>query len=77
MTVVSTAFVPARADVRSAFFFAEVTTERLSAISRLLDSGKVIPQVGSVVSLEQVRTAHEMLAGAPPRRGKIMLEMAS
>jgi NADPH:quinone reductase-like Zn-dependent oxidoreductase len=77
VTVVSNAFVPARADVRSVFFYAEVTTARLSAISGLLDSGKVIPQVGSVVPLEQVRTAHEMLAGAPHRRGKIMLEVAT
>jgi NADPH:quinone reductase-like Zn-dependent oxidoreductase len=77
VTVVSTAFVPARADVRSAFFYAEVTTARLSAFSGLLERGKVIPQVGSVVPLEQVRTAHEMLAGAPHRRGKIMLEVAT
>lgn len=77
VTVVSTAFVPARADVRSVFFYAEVTTERLSAISELLERGKVIPQVGSVVPLEQVRMAHEMLAGAPHRRGKIMLEVAA
>ena len=75
VTVVSTDFVPPRADVRSAFFYAEVTTARLSAISGLLESGKVNPQVGSVVPLEQVRTAHEMLAGAPHRRGKIMLEV--
>src|SRR5215471_1977997 len=76
VTVVSAAFVPARADVRSAFFYAEVTTARLSAISGLLEEGKVIPQVGSVVPLEQVRTAHEMLAGAPHRRGKIVLDVA-
>jgi NADPH:quinone reductase-like Zn-dependent oxidoreductase len=75
VTVVSTDFVPARSDVRSAFFYAEVTTARLSAISGLLESGKVIPQVGSVVPLEQVRTAHQMLAGAPHRRGKIMLDV--
>jgi NADPH:quinone reductase-like Zn-dependent oxidoreductase len=77
VTVVSTDFVPARADVRSAFFYAEVTTARLAAISELLERGKAIPQVGSVVPLAQVRTAHEMLAGAPHRRGKIMLEVAS
>ena len=35
VTVVSTDFVPARSDVRSAFFYAEVTTARLSTISRL------------------------------------------
>jgi NADPH:quinone reductase-like Zn-dependent oxidoreductase len=76
VTVVSTEFVPGRSDVRSVFFYAEVTTTRLSAITGLLDSRTVVPQVGSVLPLRDVRTAHEMLAGAPHRRGKIMLEMA-
>lgn len=77
VTVVSPDFVPGRTDVRSAFFYAEVTTARLNAISELLERGKVIPRVGSVLPLEQVRTAHEMLAGAPHRRGKIVLEVAT
>jgi NADPH:quinone reductase-like Zn-dependent oxidoreductase len=77
VTVVSDDFVPARHDVRSVFFYAEVTTARLSAISGLLESGKVVPNVGSVVPLEQVRKAHEMLAGAPHPRGKIMLDVAT
>jgi NADPH:quinone reductase-like Zn-dependent oxidoreductase len=77
VTVVSTDFVPARSDVRSAFFYADVTTARLSTISGLLESGKVVPQVGSVLPLADVRTAHEMLAGAPHHRGKIMLRVAS
>jgi NADPH:quinone reductase-like Zn-dependent oxidoreductase len=76
VTVVSTDFVPPRSDVRSAFFYAEITTARLNAVSGLLESGKVIPQVGSVVPLEQARTAHEMLAGAPHLRGKIVLHVA-
>src|SRR5438477_856153 len=63
VTVVSTEFVPSRSDIRSVFFYAEVTTARLSAISALVDSGRMIPQVGSVLPLEDVRTAHEMLAG--------------
>ena len=77
VTVVSTDFVRARSDVRLAFFYAEVTTARLSTISRLLESGKVVPQVGSILPLADVRTAHEMLAGAPHQRGKIMLQVAS
>jgi NADPH:quinone reductase-like Zn-dependent oxidoreductase len=77
VTVVSTELVPARADVRSAFFYAEVTTARLNAMSPFLESGRVMPQVGSVLSLADVRTAHEMLAGAPHRRGKIMLQVAT
>jgi NADPH:quinone reductase-like Zn-dependent oxidoreductase len=62
--------------VRSAFFYAEVTTARLNAISRFLESGHVIPHLGSVLPLVDVRAAHEMLAGAPHRRGKIMLQVA-
>ncbi len=77
VTVVSTEFVPARSDVRWAFFYAEVTDARLNAISRLLESGKVVAQVGSVLPLTDVRTAHEMLAGAPHRRGKIVLEVTT
>jgi NADPH:quinone reductase-like Zn-dependent oxidoreductase len=77
VTVVSTEFAPPRSDLRSAFFYAEVTTARLSAFSDLFDTGKVNPNVGSVVPLEQVRKAHEMLAGAPHRRGKIMLDLAT
>ena len=76
VTVVSTEFVSPRSDVRSAFFYAEVTTARLRTISGVLEGGKVTAQVGSVVPLEQARAAHEMLAGAPHRRGKIMLEVA-
>jgi len=77
VTVVSNAFVPARADIRSAFFYAEVTTARLDVLSGLFDGGKVIPQVGSVLPLSDVRTAHEMLAGAPHQRGKIVLQVAA
>jgi NADPH:quinone reductase-like Zn-dependent oxidoreductase len=77
VTVVSSDFVPPRSDVRSAFFYAEVTTSRLNAMSGLFESGKVIPQVGSVLPLADVRAAHEMLAGAPHRRGKIVLQVAT
>jgi NADPH:quinone reductase-like Zn-dependent oxidoreductase len=77
VTVVSTDFTPARSDIRSAFFYADVTTARLNAISALLERGKVFPQVGSVLPLADVRTAHEMLAGAPHQRGKIILQGAS
>jgi NADPH:quinone reductase-like Zn-dependent oxidoreductase len=77
VTAVSSEFVPARSDVRSAFFYVEVTTARLNAISPFLESGQVIAQVGSVLPLADVRAAHEMLAGAPHRRGKIVLQTAT
>ena len=74
VSVVSTDPISERPDARSVFFYAEVTTERLNGISRLFSSGQLTPQVGSLLPLNDVRTAHEMLAGAPHKRGKIVLE---
>ena len=67
--------MPERPDVRSVFFYAEVSTERLNHISRLFYGGQLTPQVGTLLPLNDVRTAHEMLAGAPHKRGKIVLEV--
>jgi len=75
VSVVSTDPISERPDARSVFFYAEVTTERLNSISRLFSSGQLTPQVGSLLPLNDVRTAHEMLAGAPHKRGKIVLEV--
>ena len=76
VSVVSPDLKHKRTDVRSVFFYVEVTTGRLNTISELLDRGQLIPQVGTVVPLEDVRRTHEMLAGAPHGRGKIVLEVA-
>ena len=75
VSVVSTDPLPSRADVRTVFFYVEVTTERLNTISKLFDSAELQPNVGSVLPLKEVRTAHEMLAGAPHKRGKIVLRV--
>ncbi len=66
-----------RYGAKAVFFLVEVTTARLNVISELFDSGKLFPQVGSVVPLDQAQVAHEMLAGAPHKRGKIVLEVAA
>jgi NADPH:quinone reductase-like Zn-dependent oxidoreductase len=66
-----------RHGVRAVSFLVEVTTARLNAITELFESGKLLPQVGSVLPLEQARVAHEMLAGAPHKRGKIVLQVAA
>lgn len=63
-------------NVRAVFFLVEVTTERLDAITDLFNRGLLIARVGSVLPLEGVRTAHEMLAGAPHKPGKILLRVA-
>ncbi len=77
VSVVSTDPLPKRSDIRSVFFYVEVTTERLNAISLLLESARLIPQVGTILPLNDVRTAHEMLAGAPHKRGKIVLQVTT
>ena len=63
--------------VRAAFFYAEVTTARLDKLTELIDSGQISTDVGTVLPLDQARTAHEMLAGAPHKRGKIVLSTSS
>ena len=62
--------------VREAFFIVDVTTARLSTLTTLFDSGKLAPKVGTILPLDQVREAHEMLGGAPHKRGKIVLSIA-
>ena len=61
--------------VRTAYFVVEVTTARLNKITELIDGGKLVTNVGTVLPLEQARIAHEMLEGAPHKRGKIVLTM--
>jgi NADPH:quinone reductase-like Zn-dependent oxidoreductase len=55
----------------------EVTTARLNQITELFDRGKLVTDVGTVLPLEEARIAHEMLGGAPHKRGKIVLSIAA
>ena len=75
VSAVSADPLPKRSDVRSLFFYVEVTTERLHTISQFLDSAQLVPRVGTILPLNDVRTAHDMLAGAPHKRGKIVLQV--
>jgi NADPH:quinone reductase-like Zn-dependent oxidoreductase len=63
--------------VRAVSFIVEVTTARLDKITELFNQGKLTARVGSVLPLEQARMAHEMLGGAPHKRGKIVLSIAA
>ena len=63
--------------VRAAYFHVDVTTARLNRITELFDSGKLVTNVGTVLPLEEARLAHEMLGGAPHKRGKIVLSIAA
>jgi NADPH:quinone reductase-like Zn-dependent oxidoreductase len=80
VSVVSTPMPSARAaelGVKAVFFFVDVTTARLDKISEMFDSGKLISSVGTVLTLNDAELAHQMLAGAPHKRGKIVLNIAA
>ena len=62
--------------VRALFFLVQVTTERLRKIAGLIDAGELKTEVGEVLWLNEARLAHEMLEGAPHRRGKIVIKVA-
>jgi NADPH:quinone reductase-like Zn-dependent oxidoreductase len=63
--------------VRAAYFYVDVTTARLNKITELFDSGKLVTDIGTVLTLEEARVAHEMLGGATHKRGKIVLSIAA
>ncbi len=80
VSVVSTPMptdLAAKAGVRTAFFFVDVTPAELNQISEMFDAKKLVPEVGTVLPLAEAQRAHEMLAGAPHARGKIVLNVAS
>jgi NADPH:quinone reductase-like Zn-dependent oxidoreductase len=60
--------------VEAAFFLVNVTTQYLTEIGRLIDSGNLRTHVGAVLPLADAREAHAMLEGSRPRpKGKIVL----
>jgi NADPH:quinone reductase-like Zn-dependent oxidoreductase len=71
VTSVSTPPPPAGA----VFFYAEVTTDRLQKLTGLFDAGRISTRVGSILPLSEARQAQAMLAGAPHKPGKIVLEI--
>lgn len=75
ISVVSNEPLSNRKDVEPVFFYAEVTTARLRALTEMFEHGEIAARVGSVLPLADARGAHEMLAGAPHERGKILLRV--
>ena len=65
----------ARHHVRGVFFLVTVTSQGLAKIADLIDSGQLTVNVGEVLPLAEARLAHEMLAGKPHKRGKIVLQV--
>lgn len=62
--------------VRAVFFLVQVTTERLTMIREMIDAEALQSEVGEVLWLDEARKGHEMLEGAPHRRGKIVIKVA-
>jgi NADPH:quinone reductase-like Zn-dependent oxidoreductase len=78
--IVSAATQPAKEKseehgVRSIFCLVQVTSERLRNIAEMIDAGRIKTEVGEVLWLDEARRGHEMLEGAPHRRGKIVIKM--
>ena len=65
----------ARRGVQALFFLVEVASRRLEQIAALIEAGELTTSVGDVLPLTAARLAHEMLAGKPHKRGKIVLRM--
>jgi NADPH:quinone reductase-like Zn-dependent oxidoreductase len=68
--------IAAKAGIRAVFFIVDVTTDRLNTIAGLFANKTLVPQVGTVLPLADARAAHQMLAGAPHARGKIVLKVS-
>ena len=52
-------------------------SEGLTKLAKLLDAGHLTTCVGDVLPLAEARLAHEMLAGKPHKRGKIVLVVSA
>jgi len=63
----------ARHGVRARFFLVDVSTHRLEELATLIEAGELTTNTGEVLPLAEARIAHEMLAGRPHTRGKIVL----
>ena len=62
--------------IRAVFFLVEISTERLTKVAQMIDAGELKTEVGEVLWLDEARQGHEILEGAPRRRGKIVIKIA-
>ena len=62
--------------VRGVFFLVRVSSPTLARLADLVVTGELVTAVGTVLPLTYARLAHEMLAGKPHSRGKIVLTMS-
>jgi NADPH:quinone reductase-like Zn-dependent oxidoreductase len=67
-----------RRGVQAMFFLVNVTTLDLVRVAEMIDAGDLITNVGAILPLADIRTAHEMLEGSRPHpRGKIVLRISA
>lgn len=66
-----------RHGIRAVFFLVDVTTRGLTRLTDLFESGILNANPGQILPLCEARTAHEMLEGAPHKRGRIVLNVAN
>jgi NADPH:quinone reductase-like Zn-dependent oxidoreductase len=64
-----------RSGARGIYFIVEVTTHRLDALTDLFQRGALKTRVGETLPLKGAQEAHEMMAGAPHRPGRIVLRV--
>ena len=64
-----------RYGVRALFILVDVSSRRLEQLATLIEAGELITSVGDVLPLAEARIAHELLAGKPHKRGKIVLRV--
>lgn len=57
------------------FFLVDVTQDHLHKLAQLFDSAAIQARLGEVLPINEARRAHEMLAGAPHRSGRIVLDV--
>jgi NADPH:quinone reductase-like Zn-dependent oxidoreductase len=63
--------------VRGVFFLVHVSSPTLARLADLVVAGELVTAVGTVLPLTEARLAHEMLAGKPHNRGKLVLTMTT
>ncbi|MBV8370177.1 MAG: NADP-dependent oxidoreductase [Candidatus Eremiobacteraeota bacterium] len=66
-----------RSGARGVYFIVDVTKDRLDKLTDLFESGALKTRIGEMLPLERAQEAHEMLAGAPHRPGRIVLQVRS
>ena len=59
--------------IQAKWFIVDVTRARLEAVAQLFRDRHIRILIGEVLQLDQIRLAHEMLAGKPHRPGKIVI----